>query len=210
MQQCAPIAGLILGAGLGLNARMSTDSNEQQSGEQAGDDCAKTIPRLVLIRDVLCAGNTKRLAEHLDLSLPSTYRIMREGIPRRAARRLEAKIGLPVDSIYSAVDQVEFAELVQAALERQVAQGVAEPQEGYAAPSIYQFDLSRTLSHLLFSDPEKKLAAQFVLAPPSWHTQLPEPCQLAISVLMQEAASHSGLQANPPPPSNEPKAPTTN
>ena len=71
MQQCAPIAGLILGAGLGLNARMSTDSNEQQSGEQAGDDCAKTIPRLVLIRDVLCAGNTKRLAEHLDLSLPS-------------------------------------------------------------------------------------------------------------------------------------------
>ena len=57
MQQCAPIAGLILGAGLGLNARMSTDSNEQQSGEQAGDDCAKTIPRLVLIR-MSCAQAT--------------------------------------------------------------------------------------------------------------------------------------------------------
>ena len=210
MQQCAPLAGLILGAGLGLNARMSTDSNEQQSGEQAGDDCAKTIPRLVLIRDVLCAGNTKRFAEHLDLSLPSAYRILREGIARRAARRLEAKVGLPVDSIYSAVDQVEFAELVQAALERQVAQGVAEPQEGYAAPSIYQFDLSRTLSHLLFSVPENKLAAQFVLAPPSWHAQLPEPCQLAIKVLIQEAASHAGPPASQPPSPNEPKTPSPN
>ena len=207
MQHCAPIAGLIFGPGLGLNARMSTDSNEQQ---QAGDDRAKTIPRLVLIRDALCAGSTERFADYLDLSPSSAYRVMRDGIVRKAARRLEAKIGLPVDSIYSAVDQVEFAELVQAALERQVAQGVAEPQEGYAAPSIYQFDLSRTLSHLLFSDPEKKLVAQFVLAPSSWQAQPPEPCQLAIKVLIQEAASHSDLPVNPPPPLNEPKAPTTN
>ena len=207
MQHCAPIAGLIFGPGLGLNARMSTDSNEQQ---QAGDDRAKTIPRLVLIRDALCAGSTERFADYLDLSPSSAYRVMRDGIVRKAARRLEAKIGLPVDSIYSAVDQVEFAELVQAALERQVAQGVAEPQEGYAAPSIYQFDLSRTLSHLLFSDPEKKLVAQFVLAPSSWQAQRPEPCQLAIKVLIQEAASHSDLPVNPPPPLNEPKAPTTN
>ena len=207
MQHCSPIADLIFGAGLGLNARMSTDSNEQQ---QAGDDRAKTIPRLVLIRDALCAGSTERFADYLDLSPSSAYRVMRDGIVRKAARRLEAKIGLPVDSIYSAVDQVEFAELVQAALERQVAQGVAEPQEGYAAPSIYQFDLSRTLSHLLFSDPEKKLVAQFVLAPSSWQAQLPEPCQLAIKVLIQEAASHSDLPVNPPPPLNEPKAPTTN
>ena len=207
MQHCSPIADLIFGAGLGLNARMSTDSNEQQ---QAGDDRAKTIPRLVLIRDALCAGSTERFADYLDLSPSSAYRVMRDGIVRKAARRLEAKIGLPVDSIYSAVDQVEFAELVQAALERQVAQGVAEPQEGYAAPSIYQFDLSRTLSHLLFSVPENKLAAQFVLAPPSWHAQLPEPCQLAIKVLIQEAASHAGPPASQPPSPNEPKTPSPN
>ena len=60
MQHCSPIADLIFGAGLGLNARMSTDSNEQQ---QAGDDRAKTIPRLVLIRDALCAGSTERFAD---------------------------------------------------------------------------------------------------------------------------------------------------
>lgn len=67
MQHCAPIAGLIFGPGLGLNARMSTDSNEQQ---QAGDDRAKTIPRLVLIRDALCAGSTERFADVAAPCLP--------------------------------------------------------------------------------------------------------------------------------------------
>lgn len=209
MPQCATVADLIFGAGLGLNARMSTDSNTHQGSEQAGDDRAKTIPRLALIRDALCNGSTERFAECLELSVPSAYRIMREGIARRAARRLEARLGLPIESICNErVDSVEFAELVQIALERKVAQGVAEPQEDYAAPSIYGFDLARTLSHMLFSEPAKKLAAQFVLAPPSWQAQLPEPCQLAIKVLIQEADNHTAPPVNQASPPNDPT--TTN
>ena len=100
MPQCATGADLIFGAGLGLNARMSTDSNTHQGSEQAGDGRAKTIPRLALIRDALCNGSTERFAECLELSVPSAYRIMREGIARRAARRLEARLGLPIESIY--------------------------------------------------------------------------------------------------------------